>query len=257
MELGEKLRMARLEAGLSQRQLCGQEITRNMLSQIESGKARPSMATLQYLAARLDKPVSYFLGEEAALSPSQAIMRQAQEDFSNHRYHQALKVLSDPQVPSQESEFLRFLCLTALAKEVLQQGKRPYSIELLHQAGHIQTLYKTEPLERERLLLLEEAGLPQNIPEDSRQLLLRAEKALEAKNPPDAIRYLEAVDSRSSYWALLRGKAALLAGAPKEALPLLQQAETDYPKQAIPLLEQCCKELEDYKQAYYYACLQR
>ena len=32
MELGEKLRLARLEAGLSQRALCGDEITRNMLS---------------------------------------------------------------------------------------------------------------------------------------------------------------------------------------------------------------------------------
>ena len=51
MELGEKLRKARLEAGLSQRQLCGEEITRNMLSLIENGSAKPSMKTLQYLAA--------------------------------------------------------------------------------------------------------------------------------------------------------------------------------------------------------------
>ena len=43
MELGEKLRLARLEAGMTQRQLCGDEITRNMLSQIENGTARPSM----------------------------------------------------------------------------------------------------------------------------------------------------------------------------------------------------------------------
>ena len=34
MSLGEKLRQARLEAGLSQRALCGGEITRNMLSRI-------------------------------------------------------------------------------------------------------------------------------------------------------------------------------------------------------------------------------
>ena len=34
MELGEKLLRARQEAGLSQRQLCGEEIPRNMLSQI-------------------------------------------------------------------------------------------------------------------------------------------------------------------------------------------------------------------------------
>ena len=54
MELGEKLRQARLEAGFSQRQLCGEEITRNMLSQIEHGTAKPSMKTLQFLAARLE-----------------------------------------------------------------------------------------------------------------------------------------------------------------------------------------------------------
>ena len=53
MELGEKLKQARLDAGLSQRQLCGEEITRNMLSLIENGAAKPSMKTMQYLAARL------------------------------------------------------------------------------------------------------------------------------------------------------------------------------------------------------------
>ena len=61
MELGDKLRQARLDAGLTQRQLCGDRITRNMLSQIENGLARPSMQTLRYLAGQLKKPVSYFL----------------------------------------------------------------------------------------------------------------------------------------------------------------------------------------------------
>ena len=56
MNLGEKLRLARVEAGLSQRELCGDRITRNMLSQIENGLASPSVATLQYLA---QGPVSY------------------------------------------------------------------------------------------------------------------------------------------------------------------------------------------------------
>ncbi len=34
MELGKKLRQARQEAGLTQTQLCGTEITRNMLSRL-------------------------------------------------------------------------------------------------------------------------------------------------------------------------------------------------------------------------------
>ena len=68
MELGQKLRLARQEAGLSQRQLCGEVITRNMLSQIENGSAKPSMETLRYLAGRLGKSVSFFLEEDAVLS---------------------------------------------------------------------------------------------------------------------------------------------------------------------------------------------
>ena len=68
--LGQRLKQARIEAGLSQRQLCGEEITRNMLSQIESGKAKPSMQTLTYLAQKLGKSVSWFLGEEDILRDS-------------------------------------------------------------------------------------------------------------------------------------------------------------------------------------------
>ena len=52
MALGQQIRQVRLDAGLSQRQLCGGLITRNMLSQIENGNARPSMDTLQQLAQR-------------------------------------------------------------------------------------------------------------------------------------------------------------------------------------------------------------
>ena len=77
MDLAAKLKAARLEAGLSQRQLCGDVITRNMLSQIENGSARPSMATLQTLAQRLEKLVSYFPEEQAVVSPNLQIMTQA------------------------------------------------------------------------------------------------------------------------------------------------------------------------------------
>ena len=64
MELGRKILQAREAAGLSQRQLCGDVITRNMLSRIEHGTVRPSVSTLTYLAERLGKPISYFLDEE-------------------------------------------------------------------------------------------------------------------------------------------------------------------------------------------------
>ena len=80
MELGKRLKAARLEAGLSQRQLCGEVITRNMLSQIENGAARPSMDTLLYLADRLGKPVAYFLDEDPVVTPNRGIMERARQD---------------------------------------------------------------------------------------------------------------------------------------------------------------------------------
>ena len=69
MDIGERLKSARLEAGLSQRQLCGDRIPRNMLSQIEHGTAAPSMDTLRYFAQQLNKPLGWFLEEEAVVSP--------------------------------------------------------------------------------------------------------------------------------------------------------------------------------------------
>ena len=61
MTIGARIKHARLMAGFSQRQLCGEVVTRNMLSLIESGKARPSMETLRSFAKQLGKTMSYFL----------------------------------------------------------------------------------------------------------------------------------------------------------------------------------------------------
>lgn len=64
MELGEKIKKRRLELGLTQAALTGEQITRNMLCQIEKGKATPSLPTLLYLADRLEMPIGYFFCEE-------------------------------------------------------------------------------------------------------------------------------------------------------------------------------------------------
>ena len=57
MELGEKIRRRRKELRLTQAELAGEYITRNMLSQIEKGKATPSLQTGVYLSEKLEMPV--------------------------------------------------------------------------------------------------------------------------------------------------------------------------------------------------------
>ena len=61
--LGKKLKEARLAKKMTQAEVVGNFITRNMLSQIESGAAMPSVKTLSYLAGVLDIPLSELMGD--------------------------------------------------------------------------------------------------------------------------------------------------------------------------------------------------
>ena len=47
--LGKRIKEARLSKKMTQSEVVGDFITRNMLSQIESGSATPSVKTLEYL----------------------------------------------------------------------------------------------------------------------------------------------------------------------------------------------------------------
>ena len=157
MELGEKLRAARLEAGLSQRALCGDVITRNMLSQIENGSAKPSMATLQYLAGQLGKPVGYFLEEQALLSPNSDILLQARQAYAHRQHRQVLLILSEYQGPDPlfdpEKDYLAALSALALAEQTLHQ--EPRQAELLLERISRSSIYYTEAMEQKRRLLLQ------------------------------------------------------------------------------------------------------
>ena len=62
--LGEKIKALRKEKKLTQTELAGSEQTKSMLSQIENGKATPSMKTLQYIAEKLGCETSFLLEED-------------------------------------------------------------------------------------------------------------------------------------------------------------------------------------------------
>lgn len=63
MTLGEKIKKARIEKHMTQAQLCKDKITRNMLSQIETGRASPSLDTIKYIADSLGLSCGYLLSE--------------------------------------------------------------------------------------------------------------------------------------------------------------------------------------------------
>jgi transcriptional regulator with XRE-family HTH domain len=132
MTMGEKLRAARLEAGLSQRQLCQGLVTRNMLSQIENGSAKPSLPTLQVLAQRLNKNVQYFLEDDpspAFGNRDEALIHWALEDLQNGQAERAVHLLAALEHPGGNAWHLARGCLLtaqgeyALAIGHLKQGE--------------------------------------------------------------------------------------------------------------------------------------
>ena len=62
--IGQRLRDARLAAGLTQQALAGDRYTKAYVSALETGHAKPSMAALNFLAGRLGFPASRFLADE-------------------------------------------------------------------------------------------------------------------------------------------------------------------------------------------------
>lgn len=264
MELGEKLRLARLEAGLSQRQLCGDIITRNMLSLIEHGSAKPSMDTLKLLAARLGKPVSFFLEEDAVVSPNSQVMETARRQFDAGDFARAARAMEDYRdgdaVYDREAALLKKLLYLELAETAVRERRRPYAMELLEKA-RADVPYCGEALERRRLLLLGQisgqsvCGL---LPSLDGELMLRAGEALRKNDPDRARRLLDAVeDQGNTQWNFLRGLVWLEGKQYREAAECFGKAESRYPRETAPLLEQCYRELGDYRLAYEYAVRQK
>lgn len=64
MEIGEKIKRLRTAKLMTQADLVGNEITRNMLSRIENGAAQPSLSTVMYISKRLNVSPGFLLADE-------------------------------------------------------------------------------------------------------------------------------------------------------------------------------------------------
>lgn len=72
--IGERIRAARIEKGLSQEELAGDTFSRSYISELENNKRRPSAQTIRTLARQLGKPMDYFLQDEQQEVIAKAIL---------------------------------------------------------------------------------------------------------------------------------------------------------------------------------------
>src|SRR5579872_496720 len=70
--VGQRIRRARQEQGLSLAKLGGDDLSRGFLSLVESGRSSISLKALGIVAARLKLPVSYFVDDAPELGPASA-----------------------------------------------------------------------------------------------------------------------------------------------------------------------------------------
>ena len=127
MQIGEKIKALRQSKLMTQSELAGTQITRNMLSTIEHGTALPSLPTALYLAERLNVPVGYLLADgadELGYHKMMAITN-IRHAFSSKDYRGALALLQA--VPGADADdelcFLRAQCEFGIARAELQAGR--------------------------------------------------------------------------------------------------------------------------------------
>ena len=137
MNIGEKIRELRIAKLMTQSELAGTHITRNMLSCIENGSAQPSLSTVLYIAGRLNVPAGFLLAEEG----DEAVYRKMNSFANIKRAYTAGDVwgcrslcLSGCPKPDDEISLLLAECDAAIAAEEFWGGRLRSSCRFFDEA---------------------------------------------------------------------------------------------------------------------------
>ena len=140
MTLGEKIKTARVERHMTQKDVVGDYITRNMLSKIENGSATPSVKTLEYLAGALGLPAGYFMSEGTGDELTPGGMASARQHFRDGEYEGCVQVLQGMDLEGgfrDEALLLLARAKISLAKKAMTDGRYEEAMRLAQEAiGH-------------------------------------------------------------------------------------------------------------------------
>lgn len=270
MTLGQKIRALRKEKKMTQSTLAGTEITRNMLSRIESDDALPSIPTLLYLSERLRVPAGYFLSENASLLAykKEALLPQLKHYYSLGNYKEVIRLYRrDFNETDDELAFLVAVSAIECARETLHRGAMKTATEYLSLAREMKakTVYADARLDALITLIsatLENVQLPKFALTGSSYEALAADTVWE-----ELYRYLSEKTAGYTFRdpifsAHVAAKALLTAGKYKDALAALTALEDQKSEPGFSVLvlfrlygdiEVCHKELYNYEAAYRYA----
>ncbi|MDD2394052.1 MAG: helix-turn-helix transcriptional regulator [Eubacteriales bacterium] len=135
LPIGERIKELRLSRKMTQQEVVGDHITRNMLSKIENNSATPSVRTLEYIAAKLGVPPGALLGEndklpeedheseESIVSEKIFALESARKAFRDHQYEECLRVIHSAfnELPD-EAALLAAMAYLALSEMAFAAG---------------------------------------------------------------------------------------------------------------------------------------
>ena len=284
MNIGERIRELRISKLMTQADLTGDRITRNMLSCIENGSANPSLSTIVYIAGRLGVPAGFLLaeqGDEMAYRKMSNLSNIKKAYTTGDVQSCRSLCLSGCPEPDDEISLLLANCDLGIAVDEFWSGKLRSSCRFFDEALSYaeKTIYSTDAIEAEiRVYFRYMERISHTLYSD----LLDEEKALSVKSNTILSRYLDALyafdnadasvaqqlideltgsGENSFFKAHLQNKLLIADGNYKQAQKALQQLlqDSNLPLNKIELytvledLEICCRENEDYKNAYRFA----
>lgn len=290
MTLGQKIKEARLERNMTQKDVVGDYITRNMLSKIENDSATPSVKTLEYLASALGLPAGYFMSDTGGDELTPEAVDRARNAYKDKDYQAALALLDGVDIEgsgyADEVLLLKSFAALALAREKLELGQPATAQSLAEDAVYYnqKSMYFTPAFKTEALLFVarcrlaigngfkdaveayHEAYQEQGLGEVYR--LMMTEYFIQLGDTDAAAEQMDLImrispDFEPEY-LMLQAKLELKKNNYRTAAKQLQQAEQlagsgasrQFMSGLYAMLEQCYKELDDFKMAYHYATRQ-
>ena len=137
MNIGQKIKMIRTEKLMTQKELTGGVITRNMLSQIENGSANPSLSTVLLIAERLGVPAGYLLsdGAEEFVYNKTRVMKNIKRAYSDRNFElcREMCLISFDEFDD-ELELILTDCCVGASVEYIKAGKLRLACAMLDEA---------------------------------------------------------------------------------------------------------------------------
>ena len=167
MNIGEKIKQLRTRKLMTQSELAGDSVSRNMLSLIENGRATPSIQTLEAVAAKLKVTPAFLMAEEEeqAVLLKQAQMADIRIAFSGKNFRISAdlcrKLYAAGLTRDDEVDLIMAESLFENAKEALLSDHVRVACHLFDESGFyaMRTIYYTEHLIAAAWLYFEYLGM--------------------------------------------------------------------------------------------------